>query len=120
MKIKLGELRQLVREMAKPVLHGARNGKKFEFEGIPLILDTKSDPEWVILTTLDGQPVARQSKDSSGHYYQQSSSNPDYEGREGYALDQFRDGEWHTYSSDAHKGELTNGTFLRRTLKDSY
>jgi hypothetical protein len=120
MKIKFGKLRQLIREMAKPMLHGARHGKKFEFEGIHLVLDTKSDPEWVILTTAEGQPVARQSKDPSGHYYQQSSTNPDYEGRKGYTLDQFRDGEWHTYSSDARSGELTNGTFLRRTLKDGY
>lgn len=112
MKITVGQLRNLIREVRFP-------GKKIDFEGTTLVLDKKSDPEWNLLTTADGTPVARQTKKTVGKKYRQG-TNPDYDGYDSYALEQYVNGEWHTYSSDSHKGDLVDPTFLRRTLRRGY
>jgi hypothetical protein len=112
MKITVGQLRALIHEVS------TRAGKKIEFDGTSMTIDRKSDPEWIVLSTTSGAPIARQSKASVGKRYAQG-TNPDYDGFDAYELDQYVNGEWHTYSSDARKGEILDPTFLRRTLRTS-
>lgn len=117
MKIRLGQLRQIINE----VLTEVRNGTKVLVGSEELVLDTKSDPAWVTLKSPDGVSVARQSKVSSGRSYQQG-TNPDYKGRESYPLEYFNNstGEWVVYDSNAHKNQILDQTFLNRTLLGRY
>ena len=111
MKITIGELRGMIREVA-------HHGKKIDFEGTTLVLDKRSDPEWYLLNDADGRPIARQLKKSAGKKYRQG-TNPDYDGYDSHPLEQFIAGEWHSYSDDAQKGQILSPTFLRRTLKSN-
>ena len=112
MKIPVSQLRQIIREEVIR-LHEVRHGQIIR-SGVATYRVDNKDPEWTVLTTMDGIPVARQSKGSAGRVYQQSWTNPDYEGRDSYELQYLSGDEWVTYDSQARKGEIFNDTFLRR------
>jgi len=96
-----------------------RNGKKVVTRGVELRLDT-TDPDWYVLRIETGHGVARQSRHDTGRRFSQG-TNPDREGYLAYPLEYWSpgSGEWCTYSSDAHKGELLNQAFLDR-IASSY
>lgn len=108
----------------KSQLHGLRHKQSLVISSystgerldIEYKVDTKSDPEWVVVKDPFGDPVGRQAKQSSGRVFAQSMSNPDYEGRESYACEYYVDGcrGWERWDSHAPKGELVR--MLRRTL----
>jgi hypothetical protein len=93
----------------------ARHGKKVTIHSVTLILDTMSDPDWNVLRTETGYPVARQTKQTVGQRFRQG-TNPDYDGYSAFALEYWdpHDEAWHVYNSDARKGELFNQTVLDR------
>lgn len=92
-----------------------RRGKKIiSPNGIKLFMNNK-DNEWLVLETEDGEAVARQAKRSSGRVYKQASTffgSPDYEGRESYQLDYYKNERWKTLNSQSKKRELINPDFL--------
>lgn len=92
-----------------------RHGKKVVTRGVTLVLDTKSDREWLILRTETGYTVARQTKETVGQRFCQG-TNPDYEGYPAFTLEYMdpHNEEWNVYSSDAKKGEILNQVFLDR------
>jgi len=85
--------------MSKAYLHGLRHNAKIG----KFVADTK-DSDWVYLT-LNGEKVIRQGKQSRGKVFAQG-SNPDYKGRESFALEYLKDGHWRTYNSQAKTGEI--------------
>ncbi len=93
----------------------ARHGKKVTTRGVTLVLDTRSDPDWNVLRTETGYPVARQTKQTVGRRFRQG-TNPDYTGYLAFNLEYLNpsDETWHAYSSDAQKGELLDQRFLDR------
>lgn len=99
-------------------LQEIRHGKKIVVNDTQLTLSTK-DPQWNMLVKSDGQPVARQAKQSSGRVFQQSWSNPDREGRESYQLEYYKNGEWRVWNSQSHKGELFNTNFLSQIVEST-
>lgn len=79
--------------MARARLHGARNGETID----GILFDTRSDPDWVI-GSVDGHPVARQSKWSGGLVYEQGHN---HRGREVYVLEVMRKNAWQSYDACA-------------------
>jgi hypothetical protein len=85
-------------------LHGLRHGMSFEWNYLEVVVDTKSDPEWVMLV-VESEPFARQCKLSCGRKFRQG-TNPDYEGYDAYQLEYYHNGKWHVYDSAAHRGDI--------------
>jgi hypothetical protein len=88
----------------KKSLHGLRHGKVINSY---YIVDTKSDPDWVLLNLPQGQPFARISKVSHGKGFRQG-NNPDYTGRDMYKLEYFFQGKWQLYDNQASYGDITS------------
>lgn len=96
----------------KAQLHGLRHGKIIAHT---YLADTKSDPDWVLLTTNSGRAVARQAKFSVGKVFRQG-TNPDYVGRESYPLERvdLSTGGWRSYDRQASKRDIISQ--LRRLV----
>ena len=132
---KYDALRTLVREVTdrgspyRAQLHNLRNGEerlaptslaKYVGEQ-PLRADTKSDDEWVLLVDAAAGPVVRQSKFSNGRVFAQG-TNPDYDGRESYAVE-FRypnDDSWHGWDDQAKRGYIATGGLANPPKADAW
>lgn len=103
----------------KPVLHGLRHGRSIPIvtrhgQTVTLVADTKSDPQWVYLNDLDGNPLVRQTKEPIGRRFRQSCTNPDRVGYDAFPTEWMSLRGWTVWSDDSDKGEIF--TCARRML----
>ena len=101
--------------MARPQLHGFRNGEILNVKGTALRADTHTDDAWVLLVRVsDGVPVVRAAKQDSGRRFRQG-TNPDRTGFLAYQVD-YRPGwlrgvtcpyaDWSEYTDSAETGSV--------------
>jgi len=106
--VRLGYSLTKYRRQRRGELHGFRHGEKLNIKSRDLIADTKSDPDWVIIKTRQGNPIARQAKFETGRRFRRGFGNPDYIGFSAYPLERWdsRGGGWTSYDTNAEKGDL--------------
>lgn len=104
--------------MARPQLHGFRDGETLDVKGTALRVDTRRSDDWVLLVRVsDGVPVVRAAKQDSGRRFRQG-TNPDYKGFLAYRVyyrPGFADGSqspvdagtpWSEYTDSAEAGSV--------------
>src|SRR5574343_355297 len=97
MKIRLKEIRRIINEELN-LLAEARRSNKVKTPYGDFVID-KKDNEWIVLSDLEGNPIARETKRPHGRVYAQG-TNPDFEGRDAYALEYFdrKTETWKSYN----------------------